>query len=125
LIVDTNALAAWAEADEPLLGVLPAHHLLVLPVVVIGEYRFGALKSQRRETMESWLERTIRAVRVGLITLATTDSYAAVRLMLRRKGRPIPANNVWIAALALQHRLPVLSRDAHFDSVDGLTRVSW
>jgi len=75
--------------------------------------------------MESWLERTIRAVRVGLITLATTDSYAAVRLMLRRKGRPIPANDVWIAALALQHRLPVLSRDAHFDSVDGLTRVSW
>jgi tRNA(fMet)-specific endonuclease VapC len=125
VIIDTNALAAWAEADAALLSVLPAEHLLLVPVVVIGEYRYGVLRSQRRDDLEAWLDRTIRAVRVGLITLATADSYAAVRIMLRRKGRPIPSNDAWIAALALQHRLPVISRDIHLDNVDGLTRVTW
>ena len=125
MIIDTNALAAWAEADAALLSVLPAEHLLLVPVVVIGEYRYGVLRSQRRDDLEAWLDRTIRAVRVGLITLATADSYAAVRIMLRRKGRPIPSNDAWIAALALQHRLPVISRDIHLDNVDGLTRVTW
>ena len=108
-----------------LLGVLPAEHSLVLPVVVIGEYRYGVLRSQRRDSLESWLDRTIKTVRVGVINLATANSYAAVRVMLRRKGRPIPTNDGWIAALALQHRLPLLSRDTHFDNVDGLTRISW
>ena len=104
---------------------MPADHLLVLPVVVIGEYLYGVQRSRERATLKSWLDRTIQAVRVGVITLATADSYAAVRNMLRLKGRPIPANDAWIAALALQHRLPLLSRDAHYDFVDGLTRVTW
>ena len=125
MILDTNALSAWAKADEALLAVLPAEHLLVLPVVVIGEYRYGVQRSEQRTRLESWLDRTVRAVMVGTITLATADSYAAVRMMVHRKGRPIPTNDAWIAALALQHRLPVLSRDAHFDVVDGVTRISW
>lgn len=125
MILDTNALSAWAQADNALLSILPAEHLLVLPVVVIGEYRYGVQRSQQRHNLESWLDRTVRSVTVGAITLATADSYAAVRIMLHRKGRPIPMNDAWIAALALQHRLPVLSRDSHFDAVDGVTRISW
>jgi tRNA(fMet)-specific endonuclease VapC len=59
------------------------------------------------------------------VTEETTVSYAALRVALKRSGRPIPANDAWIAALALQHRLPVLSRDQHFDSVPDLQRQSW
>lgn len=51
--------------------------------------------------------------------------YARVKLMTRDKGRPIPTNDAWIAALALEHDLPVLSRDSHFDAVDGIRRISW
>ena len=125
MILDTNALSDWAKSDEALLVVLPAQHLLLLPVVVIGEFRYGLLQSREQEVLSAWLERTVRAVRVAAITLVTADVYAAVRIKLRRKGRPIPPNDAWIAALAVQHQLPVLSRDAHFDSVDELTRVSW
>ena len=125
MILDTNALSDWAKSDEALLAVLPAQHLLLLPVVVIGEFRYGLLQSREQEVLSAWLERTVRAVRVAAITLVTADVYAAVRIKLRRKGRPIPPNDAWIAALAVQHQLPVLSRDAHFDSVDELTRVSW
>jgi predicted nucleic acid-binding protein len=59
------------------------------------------------------------------VTDETAIAYAGLRLKLRQAGRPIPANDAWIAALALQYRLPVLSRDAHFDAVPGLDRRSW
>ncbi len=55
----------------------------------------------------------------------TADTYAQVRAELRRAGRPIPENDVWIAALARQHGQEVVSRDGHFDSVEGLRRISW
>ena len=125
MILDTNALSAWAENDSTLLATLPPAHTIILPAVAIGEYLYGVWRSTHRDRLESWLNRAIKSVRVGNITLDTAESYAAVRLTLRRKGRPIPTNDAWIAALALQHGLPVLSRDAHFDVVDGLTRVAW
>jgi predicted nucleic acid-binding protein len=59
------------------------------------------------------------------VTEATTLTYARVRVSLKKLGRPIPANATWIAALALQHRLPVMSRDEHFDAVPGLRREAW
>ena len=55
----------------------------------------------------------------------TAERYAEIRDGLKRKGRPILANDLWIAALARQHALPLLSRDQHFDSVPGLKRVGW
>ena len=59
------------------------------------------------------------------ITLDTAVCYAALRSQLKSAGRPIAANDGWIAALALQHRLPVLSRDKHFDAVPNVRRTAW
>jgi predicted nucleic acid-binding protein len=59
------------------------------------------------------------------VTDETAMSYAMVRIGLKAKGTPIPANDAWIAALALQHKLPVLSRDRHFDAVSQLRRQGW
>lgn len=125
MILDTNALSAWAERDEELLAVLPASHLLMLPVIVIGEYRYGIRRSRWQRELESWLDSAIKALRVLPVTLETTESYAAVRTMLDQKGRPISANDMWIAALVREHRAPLISRDSDFDAVDGLTRISW
>jgi predicted nucleic acid-binding protein len=55
----------------------------------------------------------------------TAERYAQIRGELKRIGRPIPSNDLWIAALARQHALPLLSRDQHFDAVPGLKRVGW
>lgn len=125
MIVDTNALSAWRDGDGDLLQVMALAPLLALPVIAIGEYRYGAIKSSQRPLIESWLNQIIRTIRVLSVSVETTESYAGVRSMLDRKGSPIPSNDMWIAALALQHRLPIISRDAHFDVVDGITRVSW
>ena len=56
---------------------------------------------------------------------ATAEEYVSIRGELRRLGRPIPSNDVWIAALAMQHEMPVVSRAHHFDLVPNLTRIGW
>lgn len=125
MILDTNAVSALL-AGEPglveVLGPAPRHHL---PVVVLGEYRFGLLRSRRRKSLEVLLDTLIEESLVLLVDEATTQAYARVRHELRGKGRPIPENDVWIAALARQHDQPVVSRDGHFDDVPGLRRLSW
>lgn len=125
MILDTNAVSAWADGKEEFLRVLPANHRIALPVIVVGEYLWGLRKSRYREAFERWLAEAIRGSRVLPITLSTTTAYADVREILEAKGRPIPRNDAWIAALALEHGLPILSRDTGFDAVDGVERVRW
>lgn len=125
MIIDTNALSAWRDGEAALLDVISQAPPLVLPVVAVGEFRYGISRSRERSQAAAWLDRVAAAVRVVGVTLDTAHTYAEIRLMLHRKGRPIPTNDIWIAALAVQHGLAVLSRDAHFDAVDGLTRVAW
>ena len=60
-----------------------------------------------------------------MVTSATADAYADIRLELKRRGTPIPPNDVWIVALARQHGLAVLSSDGHFDMVAGIRRIAF
>ncbi len=125
MILDTNAVSALLAGDLDLaevLGQAPRHEL---PVIVVGEYRFGLLRSRHRSTLEPLLEALVDACDVLAIEAETARVYALVRDRLRQAGTPIPENDVWIAALAHQHGLPVVSRDAHFDRVEGVTRLSW
>jgi tRNA(fMet)-specific endonuclease VapC len=96
-----------------------------IPVIVLGEFRYGIAQSTHRAAYEGWLASELPNFDVLDVTEQTTISYAQLRAALRRQGTPIPANDAWIAALALQHSLPVLSRDAHFDAVPSVSRRSW
>lgn len=96
-----------------------------IPVVVLGEFRYGIAQSRHRAEYEQWLATELAHFEVLLVTDATSRAYADVRLALKRNGTPIPANDAWIAALALEHKMPVLSRDRHFESVPGVKRVGW
>lgn len=125
MILDTNALSSLAEGDAGVAEALGSTSVVSVPVVVLGEYRFGIAQSRHRREYEEWLDGLLLASRVLDVDASTAASYAAVRLELRRAGTPIPSNDVWIAALCRQHSLPVLSRDLHFDAVRGIRRVSW
>jgi predicted nucleic acid-binding protein len=125
VILDTNALSALVDKDSALLAVLQQSRELALPVIVIGEFRFGIAVSRRRNEYEAWLSRDLSLFRVLPIIEDTAIYYAAIRADLKASGSPIPANDVWIAALARQHRLPIVSRDAHFDSVRNIRRLTW
>ena len=125
MILDTNALSAWCDDDRTLLEVLPSDRPLYLPVIVLGEYRFGIKAARDRKVREEWLERMEVALAVLDADSGTARVYADVREELRRAKTPVPENDLWIAALARQHDLPVLTRDAHFDEIAGLQRVAW
>lgn len=125
MILDTNAVSALLTGDASLEGMLTGvsrHHL---PTVVIGEYRYGLARSRLRDRLEELLTLLISDSIVLPIDLASTRQYAKVRNELRAQGTPIPENDVWIAALARQHGLPVVSRDEHFDHVPRLVRHGW
>ena len=125
MITDTNALSAFANGDLQVLHLLKQASQMAIPVVVLGEYRFGIAQSRKRYEYELWLKETLPRCRVLEIIQETTVWYADVRAKLKRAGNPIPSNDLWIAALCLQHNLPLLSRDRHFDHVAGLRRISW
>ena len=125
MILDTNAVSALFAGDlalGELLASEPAHHL---PVVVIGEYRYGIVRSARGVELGDLLDQLIDESIVLPVDLETTFHYAIVREDLRRAGHPIPENDVWIAALARQHQQRIVSRDRHFDVVDRSLRLAW
>jgi predicted nucleic acid-binding protein len=125
MILDTNALSAFADGDSGVGDVLRRQARVAIPVIVLGEFRYGIAESRHRKAYDAWLASQLIHFEVLSVTVQTTFAYAALRVTLKRLGRPIPANDVWIAALALQHRLPILSRDQHFDVLTEIERRSW
>jgi predicted nucleic acid-binding protein len=125
VILDTNALFALLDKDAALLEAIRQSRELALPVIVLGEFRFGIGVSQRRDQYETWLRRDLSLFRVLPVVEETSLYYAAIRSELKASGSPIPANDAWIAALARQHRLPIVSRDTYFDKVKNIERLGW
>jgi len=91
----------------------------------LGSIRFGILASCQRRSYERWLEIFLPVVSILNVEAETAVLYAINRDELRRVGRPIPDNDIWIAALARQHRLPILSNDRHFDLISDVRRIGW
>jgi tRNA(fMet)-specific endonuclease VapC len=125
LILDTNALSAYLDNTPGAVEIVSAAHELAIPVMVAGEFAFGIAKSRHRQAYERSLQRMLDRCTVLDIGMETARHYAAVRLELKSAGKPIPANDLWIAALSRQHATPVMSRDSHFDFVAGLRRLTW
>lgn len=125
MILDTNAVSALLAGDPALGDVLQNDDRHHLPTVVIGEYRYGLVRSRHRGALEGLLQTLIEESVVLPVDESTARAYADVRHELRLKDRSIPENDVWVAALARQHGQPVVTRDDHFDEVADLRRVAW
>ena len=125
MILDTNALSAFVDGNAGVGDILRRQSRVAIPVIVLGEFRYGIAESRHRTVYEAWLASHLLRFEVLAVTEETTFTYAGLRVALKRLGRPIPANDAWIAAIALQHRLPILSRDQHFDVVPEIERRTW
>jgi tRNA(fMet)-specific endonuclease VapC len=125
VILDTNALSAWAEGAPSIEPVLRSATEVVIPVIVLGEFDFGIRQSRHYQRYADWLDASLGSVEIAAIDRDVAHAYGAVRLELKQAGTPIPINDTWIAAVARQRGLPVVSRDIHFDSVPGVRRVAW
>ena len=125
MILDTNALSAWAEGRPAVESPLRNADRLIVPIVVLGEFYYGIRLSRHRDRYEDWLRKNLPLTNVAVLTHATALAYAEIRIDLRHSGKPIPVNDVWIAALARQLACPVLSNDAHFDAVAEIERIGF
>lgn len=125
MILDTNALSALAEGDPALEPVLRKAHQVSVPVIVLGEYRYGISQSRKRAEYERWIEEHLTKFQILDVDEQTTIPYSAIGVALKKAGTPIPSNDCWIAALCKQYSLVIVSRDVHFDLVPGIERISW
>ncbi len=125
MILDTNALSAFIDGDAGVGSILRAQLRLAIPVIVLGEFRYGIAGSRHRKVYESWLDVHLGSFEILPVIQATAVAYAELRIALKKLGKPVPANDAWIAALCIQHKLPILTRDEHFDSLPEVARITW
>ncbi|MBC5764438.1 type II toxin-antitoxin system VapC family toxin [Ramlibacter albus] len=120
--LDTNAYVAFKRGEEAVLEVLRRAGEILLSTTVLGELLagFAAGTRESRNRLELAEFSVSPRVRIVHATEATADNYALVYAALRRKGKPVPTNDLWIAASALEHGAALLTFDAHFAAIDGL-----
>ena len=123
-LLDTNIVIALIN-DEPGAVSRFAGIVASVPLAVIGELNYGARSSARAVENLERVEQFVASTSILLPDLDTASWYGQVRHALRVKGRPLPENDMWIAALARQHDLTLVSRDAHFREVDAMKLESW
>ncbi|MFP4562909.1 MAG: type II toxin-antitoxin system VapC family toxin [Spirochaetia bacterium] len=125
VLLDTNAYTALMAGDTRIAEILSESEIVLLSAVVIGElydgFRGGSRPRVNHETLNRFREKP-RTVCIS-ITDTTAEWFAEIKHVLRKKGRPIPIHDVWIAASCMEHGAHLLSLDAHFVFIDGLLRV--
>lgn len=125
MILDTNAISALQGRDPNLIRLIRNLPALVLNIISLGEYRYGVDGSRYRDSLQVWLNTLIQKSEVISPNLETLPIYSRIRHQLKQAGTPLPANDVWIAALACQHQMPLISRDQHFDLIPEIRCISW
>lgn len=119
VLLDTSGYSGLVRGDLTILEVLQDAAQVLVPSVVLGElysgFRPGTRAAENGERLRKFLEKPL--VRVVSVTAETAERYAEIDVYLRSKGRPIPRNDVWIAASALEHGCILVTRDAHFSEL--------
>ncbi len=119
ILLDTNAYTAFARSDEAVAGIVRQAEQVVLSTVVIGEllygFRAGSRYRENRDVLTAFAG--MPWVTVLTVSRTTADRYARVAADLRRKGRPIATNDLWIAAHALEAGADLVSYDRHFEAI--------
>lgn len=126
LCLDTNAYSEFMRGCEAAVALVESADQLWMPFVVLGELRAGFLKGSRSGINEAELSEFLASSHVAIASAgdATSRIYARVLDALRRRGKLIPTNDLWVAACALEHHAALFSFDAHFGAVEGLRTVS-
>lgn len=123
LVIDTNVYSGFRRGLPSVVQALRSAHEIHLPLIVLAELLAGFAAGTRAGRNRDELAQFMASPRVHLLKPdeKTAHHYAEVYAALRKNGIPIPTNDLWIAALARQHRLPLFSLDAHFAAVPGLS----
>ncbi len=125
ILLDTSVVVAHLRGRIDILALTVPGEPLFLPLVALGELYKGAEKSARPAYNRQLVDDFLQMVALLYPDTATAGSYARTAVALEAKGQVIPENDLWIAAVALECDMPLATRDAHFNCVDGLTVLHW
>lgn len=125
LLLDTNVIIALFEGDEAVSSNLDRAIEVFIPAIALGELFFGAAKSGRPHENMAKLDQFADGRSILPCDLEVARSYGRLNNELRAKGRPLPENDIWIAAVARHHDLVLATRDRHFHDIDGLEIAAW
>jgi predicted nucleic acid-binding protein len=122
ILLDTNVYVAFKRGDAGIVELIRKADLIGVSTVILGELLAGFRCGSRERENRKELEEFLAAPRIEILDIdeKTAEFYAAVFSNLRAKGRPIPSNDLWLAATAMQHGLALATLDQHFSEVDGL-----
>ena len=124
-LLDTNiVIAIFAKEANVQVHLVRVTEIFV-PAIVLGELYYGAHKSSRVTENIAKINEFAANNTVMVSDTATAQAYGQIKNDLRAKGRPIPENDIWIAAIAMQYNLALVTRDSHFGEVDGLVIETW
>ncbi len=125
ILLDTNSIIGIFANDLSLINSLAEANEVFVPNIALGELYYGAQKSNHVEENIERINEFADSSSVLFCDTETSRQYGKIKNSLRLKGRPIPENDIWIAAIAEQHKLTLISRDEHFKEIDGLLIMRW
>lgn len=125
VLLDSTAVIELLRGDRTVTGLVSSSAEVFTSVVVVGELLYGARHSSRPEANVKRVVDFLAAIDALPCDEATAEVYARLKQQLRARGRPIPDNDLWIAATAIQHECSLLNRDAHFQEIEELRSQSW
>jgi tRNA(fMet)-specific endonuclease VapC len=124
-LLDTGIVASLFRGDADVRDKIAGSDEIFVSSITLGELFYGTFKSRRTDDELKKIGEFAQVVRVLDCDGDTAEVYGRIKTALRAKGRPIPENDIWIAATATQHDLALAMRDPHFEQVEGLTLASW
>lgn len=125
IALDTNRYVDFCRGEQSVVDIVRSCREIKLPFVVLAELRAGFLLGEKQAHNSKILSRFLNSERVSIIfpDEQTTHHYAQIFYQLRRDGKPIPTNDLWIAALVIQHDLILCSNDKHFEALPQIATV--
>ena len=125
VLLDTSVVVQHFRGELSLTEVSGGFEEFLLPQTALAELYTGAFRSAHPEKKFTQIERFVEGINVLLPDEVTAEIYGRIAAQLARAGTPIPQNDIWIAAIALQYDIPVATADGHFRNVDGLKILLW
>ncbi|MBM4167207.1 MAG: type II toxin-antitoxin system VapC family toxin [Ignavibacteria bacterium] len=124
-LVDTNIVIAYFNKDNIVGKRIDVANEIFIPCIVIGELYFGAIKSRNRIQNISIVDNFVSNKSIVNCDVDTAKEFGTIKHQLQSKGKPIPDNDIWIAAIAKQYKLTLVTRDEHFREVENLFIENW
>jgi len=120
LVLDTNIVIELFRGNKKVLSVITNHEAIYLPITVLGELYLGAYRSLNIQKKLEEIKNFVKSCSLLDFDNNTADNYGAIKSRLLNIGKPIPENDIWIAAISIQFDLPLYTMDYHFQVIEGL-----